>query len=254
MGNFAVERLDHAAAFVAVGWAIGVVGFYFFRGRKKSAAGVDRADRQEGPLTLPRSFVRAAYGSLDRMANALAKSNVNPNALSWTGTLLMAAAAVFTAGHHYGFAGLAAMLAGACDMLDGAVAVREGRTSARGSVIDSTLDRYGDFFILAGIALAFRERPLLAAMAVLAMHGSYMISYLAAKAETMSVELKATGMKRPERLTWLAAGLVFSGLAGDGAADRPLVIAVLVVSVLTNVSAVKRFRELSVSAGKKGER
>jgi CDP-diacylglycerol--glycerol-3-phosphate 3-phosphatidyltransferase len=106
-------------------------------------------------------------------------------------------------------------LAGALDILDGALARVSARTSPFGAFLDSVLDRYSDLFVLGGVVLLFARAGRLdsAAAALAAMIGTVMVSYTRARAESVGVECRVGLMERGERLLVLIAGALLDLLA-----------------------------------------
>ena len=84
-------------------------------------------------------------------------------------------------------AGVAMYMACASDMLDGAVARLGGKASRFGAFLDSTLDRYSDFAVYAGIAASYAwQSPANITFVLLCMVATFncfMISYAKARAE-----------------------------------------------------------------------
>ncbi|HVY47201.1 MAG TPA: hypothetical protein VHB21_15040, partial [Minicystis sp.] len=83
-------------------------------------------------------------------------------------------------------------------------------------------------------------------LALAAQLGATMVSYASAKAEVLRVEAPRGVMRRVERAVYLAAGLavtpVVDALHLPIPKDAPLVLALLVIAVLANLSAVRRLR------------
>jgi CDP-diacylglycerol--glycerol-3-phosphate 3-phosphatidyltransferase len=129
-------------------------------------------------------------------------------------------------------AGLLLALAGALDILDGALARVSAQVSPFGAFLDSVLDRYSDLLVLAGIVFlaASRGRTLDAAATLLAIVGTVMVSYTRARAESVGVECRVGFMERGERLLTLIAGAL---------ADL-VVPAVWIVAIGANLTAVHR--------------
>jgi phosphatidylglycerophosphate synthase len=123
-------------------------------------------------------------------------------------------------------------VAGLCDFFDGAVARLSGSDSDYGAFLDSVVDRYSDLAVLFGI-LVFYERAgdiqaSIATMATLA--GTFMVSYTKARAQSIGVRCEVGLMERPERLITLIAGAAFNLLTP----------AMILLAVLTNITAVQR--------------
>ncbi len=149
------------------------------------------------------------------MLSALQKLHVTPNQVTVFGTLLNVAAAVLIALDHLIYAGIVFLLAGCCDMLDGALARRVQQSTKWGAFLDSTLDRVSEGVVLAAIVylLASQGHALDASLAALALLGSILVSYTRARAESLGVECKVGIMSRPERIILIALGLFFNVLS-----------------------------------------
>jgi CDP-diacylglycerol--glycerol-3-phosphate 3-phosphatidyltransferase len=140
---------------------------------------------------------------------------VTPNQVTALGTLLNVAAAALVVFDHLIYAGIVFLVAGCCDMLDGALARRTGKSSLFGAFLDSTLDRVSEGVVMAGIAylLAAQGRSVDAALVVLALMGALLVSYTRARAEGLGLECKVGLMSRPERVILIALGLFFNVLS-----------------------------------------
>jgi soluble lytic murein transglycosylase len=168
----------------------------------------------------------------DPVGRALFRLRLRPNHLTVIGLVVsFFAAAGFIAGH-VRWAGGLLVLAGLCDLLDGALARVSGQVTAFGAFLDSVIDRYSDIIVLLGIVVLFARTPnargALVAMAGLV--GSVMVSYTKARAESIGVECNVGLMERPERMICLVAGAVL---------DR-LELALWVLAILSNVTALQR--------------
>src|SRR5947207_6485084 len=89
------------------------------------------------------------------VARLLSGSRIRPNQLSCLGLGVSVIAAVAFAAGHGRWGGLLLALAGALDILDGAVARASAQVSPFGAFLDSVLDRYSDLLVLSGICLLF---------------------------------------------------------------------------------------------------
>jgi phosphatidylglycerophosphate synthase len=100
------------------------------------------------------------------------------------------------------------LLAGACDMLDGAIA-RVGRMRTRfGAILDSTLDRFGDMAIFLGCGLHFAliGNLTLQIVAVVALCNAFLISYVKARAEEIIPDCSVGYWLRGERFVAVLLG------------------------------------------------
>jgi len=148
----------------------------------------------------------------------------------------LAAGALFALDRPVG-AGALIFVCGAFDVLDGLVAVHTGRQSLFGAIFDSSLDRYADFFIFAGLAFHFRHNAG-SWLAFAAFLGAVMVSYTRARAEGLGFDCRVGIMQRSERLLLLS----LAGLAGPPLRIfDPAMTAVLgLIALLSNIAAWQR--------------
>ena len=94
------------------------------------------------------------------------------------------------------------------DMLDGRYSRMSGKGTPFGAFLDSTLDRIEEGVVLAAVARLLREagRRAVVGATVLAVVGSYMVSYTRARAEALGVECKVGIASRAVRVVILSAG------------------------------------------------
>jgi CDP-diacylglycerol---glycerol-3-phosphate 3-phosphatidyltransferase len=102
-------------------------------------------------------------------------------------------------------AGWLTIFAGTLDVLDGGVARRSGKASARGALIDSVIDRHAEFAIFAGLGVFFGAGWMLLLVALAAFE-SQMVSYTRARAEGLGLEMHSGRAQRPERFVVLGFG------------------------------------------------
>jgi len=97
------------------------------------------------------------------------------------------------------------LLGGTFDVIDGEVARRTGRASARGDLLDHVLDRYGDMVLVLGIAVSGFVNPLLALLALVSL---LLTSYMGTQAQALGQgRLYAGLLSRADRLVVLAAAV-----------------------------------------------
>lgn len=222
---------------------------YLIRVAIKGRAQFDRVDRQGGSALLSKGLMEMGYWSLQPVARLLILLRVTPNMVSWSSLVFGLFAGICLASGYFGFGAIFACVSFLLDALDGMIARMTGKTSKGGIVLDSSLDRYVEFFFLAGLVLRYREIPAIQVIALAALLGSFMVSYSTAKAEALHVEPPRGNMKRPERALYLTLGAALSPLTIPLLeANRefpipiahPMVIALCLVAVLANVSAAER--------------
>ena len=152
--------------------------------------------------------------ALQPLARALARRHITPNQVSILGMLLNLMAAVLIVGGHPIAAGIIFVIAGLFDLLDGTLARLGHSASPRGAFLDSTLDRISEGLVFAaiGYVLASQGRAVDAALVVLVLLGSMLVSYTRARAAALGVECKVGLATRAERVILIAVGLLFGVL------------------------------------------
>jgi len=227
-----------------------LVTTYGVRVLVKGRAHFDRIDRQGGSRLLSKAAMEIGYWILSPVARALASLHVSPNQVSWISFGFGALAGLFLARGHFGFGAICATICGLLDSVDGMVARLSGVASDAGEVLDAAIDRYVEFFFLAGLAIYYREQPALQLLTLMALLGSFMVSYSTTKAEALQIEPPNGLMRRPERAVYLTAGAALSGpsIAWFESTPEfatplayPMVLALAMVAVLANFSAIERF-------------
>jgi CDP-diacylglycerol--glycerol-3-phosphate 3-phosphatidyltransferase len=184
------------------------------------------------------------------MRNRLIESRLTPNAISLTGFALNLAAAALIVGRYFFLAGIAFIVGSIMDTLDGRYSRMSGKGSLFGAFLDSTLDRIEEGIVLAAVAgyFAAEGRDFAAAMCVVAVLGSLMVSYTRARAEALGVECKVGLATRPVRVVILSIGLIFAKGAeiGDFELLAPAVYAIAALTIFTTFQRVWHVRnELS---------
>lgn len=172
-------------------------------------------------------------GQVQRLGFYLAQTRLTPNAFTLIGLLLNIVVATIIASGNLLLGGIMALVAGAFDMLDGAVARSTGQVTKFGGFFDSTLDRYSEAIVYFGLLIYLMNTDAgTTAVAVLfaAIIGSLMVSYSRARAEAVGVDAEVGIFARPERIILLAILLMF---------DQP-VIALWILAIVTNFTTMQR--------------
>jgi CDP-diacylglycerol--glycerol-3-phosphate 3-phosphatidyltransferase len=171
----------------------------------------------------------------------LIESRLTPNAISIVGLILNLAAAALVTQRLFFCAGIAFIVGSIMDTLDGRYSRMSGKGTLFGAFLDSTLDRIEEGVVLAAVAGYFASQgdEFAAAMCVVAVLGSLMVSYTRARAEALGVECKVGVATRPVRVVILSIGLVFAKGAGLGDFEL-LAPSIYVLAVLTWVTVVQR--------------
>lgn len=177
-----------------------------------------------------------------RLARFLARLPITPNQVTVAGTLFTFGAAVLVGFGHLRAAGIVLAISGTFDILDGALARATKRSYPYGAFLDSTFDRYSECAIYVGMAAYFLGRggpwmrwEVLACLVALA--GSFMVSYVRARAQSLGFRCDSGIFARPERVVATVAGLVIGVWWVLG-------IVVVLLAVLTNFTAGQRIVEV----------
>ena len=135
-----------------------------------------------------------------------------------TGLVLNLAAAVLVTQELFFLGGIAFIVGSVMDTLDGRYSRMSGKGTLFGAFLDSTLDRIEEGVVIAAVAWYFADsgEEIAAAMCVITVLGSLMVSYTRARAEALGVECKVGLATRPVRVVLLSIGLVFAKGAGLG--------------------------------------
>ncbi|WP_292485228.1 CDP-alcohol phosphatidyltransferase family protein [Methanohalobium sp.] len=165
---------------------------------------------------------------------------LSPNLLTVVGLGISIIAAVMFGTGRVFIGGIFILLNGFFDILDGAVARENGWMTPFGGLLDSVCDRYADAIIFIGIIygviIGSISDPVLLNIplwlwCVVAMIGSYIVSYTRARAEAAGGKDMNIGIaERPERMIILTIG-AFVGL---------LAPAIAVIVIITHITVAQR--------------
>ncbi|MFI5254565.1 MAG: CDP-alcohol phosphatidyltransferase family protein [Candidatus Limnocylindrales bacterium] len=186
------------------------------------------------------------------LALALARLGFTANLLTIIGFGIALVAAVLAGLQWWLAAGLVSVFGALFDLFDGAVARATGTASKFGAFLDSTLDRWGEGLLYAGIvagcAIAGETRAAL--LAVLTLNSAFMVTFTRARAEGLGLRGEVGIAPRPERVAILGLGLILAGLGGGLDATIPwLQIALGLNLVLTTITVFQRIAYVRRQAG-----
>ena len=194
------------------------------------------------------------YKVIDPLVRGMIRIGITPNFITTMGLVLNFVAAIFFfyAGiyksddlSYVGWGGGIILFAGLFDMMDGRMARLGNKVTPFGALYDSVLDRYSELVTLFGIAyyLILQGYLLGSILTFMALMGSFMVSYVRARAEGIGLECKVGLMQRPERVVLTALGVISCGIFADVEAFDPMLILILsmaVIAILANVTAFWR--------------
>jgi CDP-diacylglycerol--glycerol-3-phosphate 3-phosphatidyltransferase len=172
-------------------------------------------------------------GVLDPIGTLLNRIGVTPNMMTLLGLLGNMVGAGFLAQGNMLLGGVFVLICTPFDALDGTMARLRGEANEFGAFVDSVTDRYSELFILGGLLFYFTTHndPVSTIVVYSAAAGSVLVSYVKAKAEALKFDANVGILTRMERYLVIAPLLLF---------NQP-VIAVWIVAVLANITALQRF-------------
>ncbi len=170
--------------------------------------------------------------ALTPVAGGLFRLGVSANQVSVSGFALNVAAAGLVATDQLVAAGVLYLIAGILDLLDGILARLIGTPTRFGAFLDSTIDRAAEGVVFAAIGYRFalEGAAIDAGVVVLALLGSFLVSYTRSRAQALGAECRVGIATRAERVVLVAVGLV-AGL---------LTQVIYLVALLTAITVVQR--------------
>jgi CDP-diacylglycerol--glycerol-3-phosphate 3-phosphatidyltransferase len=168
--------------------------------------------------TIKQGYTSGARSLATRSISGLARTRVTPNALTASGVTLCAIASVLVLFENrqellfYWLGAFVFVIGSLLDILDGALARAGGKSTLFGAFVDSTTDRMGEGFMLTSIAYIFfrQGHGVFVAVTVLAVVGSFLVSYTRARAEALGLRGDVGIGSRAERVVVITAGLVLA--------------------------------------------
>lgn len=233
--------IDLLCAVLMLAGASTVALGYGLRVLRLGAASYDRVARDGGSAVLGRPLMNMGYWAMQPLGGALVRAGVSPTLVTLAGVFFGVAAGLAAGLGHLGVAALLMAVASVCDGLDGLVARGTGRCTRAGAALDAVGDRYQEFAFLGGLAVHYRDRAPALLLALAALLGATLTSYVSAKAEALRVEAPRGAMRRPERAVYLVLGALIATLAGS---DLPMLLALGAIALVANASALHRLRRL----------
>jgi CDP-diacylglycerol--glycerol-3-phosphate 3-phosphatidyltransferase len=175
---------------------------------------------------------------IDPVANWLVRRGVHPNTITVVGTMCTVAGGVIYAMGHISIGGMFLGATALFDVLDGTVARRSNKSSTFGAFLDSTLDRVADGAILSGLAVFYALNPVhrnvpMVVVCLTGLIGSFLTSYIRARAEALGLDAKVGMVQRPERFVLLSVPQALFGLALDGWVLGTIIVFLTVTAWIT---------------------
>ena len=154
-----------------------------------------------------------AYRITDPIVGILSKSGITPNTRTSINLALNIVAAYFIATGHFLLGGVLVLVAGLFDLLDGALARFTKQTTKFGAILDSVADRISEAAILCGLLIWYVPQEgtdLKIVLIFIVLIGSFLVSYIRARAEGIGWQCQVGLFTRAERVIVLAIGLLIN--------------------------------------------
>lgn len=202
-----------------------------------------------------RGFFTALFTPL---ASWLIRHRVSPDAVTVVGTLgVMVGGLVFYPLGQLFWGTMFIVLFVFSDVIDGIMARQQERKGKWGAFLDSTLDRFADGALFAGVSIWFftgGDNDAIGVAAVICLVLGMLVSYIRAKAESLGFDANVGLAERAERLVFL---LTATGLVGLGVPDVVLLVVLVALSLASCVTIAQRMgtvRRQSAAAVASGDR
>ena len=214
--------------------------------------------RSAGPIARAKGRAKQlAHGLFGPVVAVLDRTGIRPDHVTVLGFVLSLGAAFAFFEGEFQMGAVLVAASGLCDILDGELARHAGVQSRFGAFLDSTLDRASEAIILAGICGFYvtnllelvgsperviaelsrgfdpRAWAIVALTAVLALIGSFLVSYTRARAEGLGFDCKVGWFERPERIVLLI-------VAGAFGVSRVMPAALLLLTGFSFATAAQR--------------
>ncbi|TAK23213.1 MAG: CDP-alcohol phosphatidyltransferase family protein [Nitrosarchaeum sp.] len=167
--------------------------------------------------------------TLEKIGKTFASTGLSPNFWTVVGFVFaIISALVYGLGLEFGLiiGGILLLVSGFFDMIDGQVARVTGKTSQKGSYLDSMFDKIAEVAIFLGLLVGGYAEPYLVMLAITL---SLLVSYARAKSDALNIKLQGVGIgERAERLLVIA----IIGIIGY---MEPAVIIVVIIAGITLV-------------------
>ena len=160
-------------------------------------------------------------------------TGIRPWQLTLLSLLLNVVSGAFILAGSWAWAGVALILGGTFDVMDGSVARHRGEVRRSGAFMDSVLDRVSDMILFGCLYwyLAGQGQEVAATLALITLVVSLAVSHVRAEAEAAKVVLTEGMFQRLERVIALAIGLLVPGM---------MLPVLVVLAVLGTATALQR--------------
>ncbi len=144
------------------------------------------------------------------LVGILSKSRLKPNTLTFIELAISLGAAYAIVTGYFLLGGVLVLVSGLFDLLDGALARFTKQSTKFGAILDSTIDRLSEAAIFCGLLVWYMPKVATLEIVLIfaALIGSFLVSYIRARAEGLGLECRVGLFTRAERVIVLAVGLL----------------------------------------------
>ncbi|MCC9193663.1 CDP-alcohol phosphatidyltransferase family protein [Arthrobacter sp. zg-Y916] len=175
------------------------------------------------------------------LATWLIRHRVSPDAVTIIGTLgVMIGGLVFYPLGQLFWGTIFILLFVFSDVIDGIMARQQERKGKWGAFLDSTLDRFADGSLFAGVSIWFftgGDNDAIGIAALICLVLGMLVSYIRSKAESLGFDANVGLAERAERLVFL---LTATGLVGLGVPELVLLVVLIALCLASGVTIFQR--------------
>lgn len=210
---------------------------------------------------VPDRLAKSTRGGIAPIARRLHQLGVSANAVTVLGFLITVAGAALLAASQPGAALVVLLLGTLSDTLDGQIARAAGGGTRFGAFLDSTLDRLSDAALaIAAVYLGAsifdpRSDPPAGAAAyilfwsgLLLLVGSFLVSYIRAKAESLGVGATVGLAPREARIAIYLIGVAAWAVTGN---SQLFVATVAIAALLATITVIQRIAHMATTLNEK---
>jgi CDP-diacylglycerol--glycerol-3-phosphate 3-phosphatidyltransferase len=179
-----------------------------------------------------------AYRITNPLVRILSKSGITPNTLTLINLALNIVAAYVIATGHFLPGGVLVLVSGLFDLLDGALARFTKQTTRFGAILDSTVDRISEAATFCGLLIWYVPQEgtsLKIVLIFVVLIGSFLVSYIRARAEGLGWQCQVGLFTRAERVIVLAIGLLINRIF-----IHSIFVALCILVVFVFITVVQR--------------
>src|SRR4030088_1745540 len=190
----------------------------------------------------PQNFQAWVRRWAERFVSVFREAPITPNMLTLFGLVITGVGAFLVAINQVLVGVLGLTVAAFFDVFAGALARASGKVYRYGAFPDSTVDRYSEGVVYLGILIYFLRHHdgLQPIIVLIALAGSFLVSYVRARAQSLGFTCDVGILARPERVVIIVAGLLLESIGIRLGSWSPLTVALVILAIGTNFTAVQR--------------